>query len=274
MALLRGLMLWACMALPIRAETVTVFAAASLKTALDEIAADYTAKTGTKITLSYGGTPVLARQIEAGAPADVFVSASKDWMDYLQDRNLIQADTRRNLLWNRLVLVSSLPGPFRHTLRTGAEVTKILGDEKLSMALVESVPAGQYGKEALTSLDVWDEVQDQVVQSENVAQALRLVAIGEVPFGVVYWSDLSGETGPVGPVGLFPEDSHQPIIYPVALTTEGAEPDAAAFLDYLATVEAVAVFKKNRFYPIPRRRADCFLPHYPTACDLPFSPAP
>jgi molybdate transport system substrate-binding protein len=267
-------MLWACMALPIRAETVTVFAAASLKTALDEIAADYAAETGTKITLSYGGTPVLARQIEAGAPADVFVSASEDWMDYLQDHSLIQVDTRRNLLSNRLVLISSTPGQTQHTLDTGAKVMELLGDESLSMALVDSVPAGQYGKEALTSLGVWDSAKDQVVQSENVAQAFRLVATGEVPFGVVYWSDLSAENGRVRPVGLFPEESHRPIIYPVALTAEGTEPEAAAFLDYLASTEAVAVFKKNRFDPIPIERADCFLPLYPGACDLPGTPAP
>ncbi|MBL9050339.1 MAG: molybdate ABC transporter substrate-binding protein [Tabrizicola sp.] len=253
---------------------VTVFAAASLKTALDEIAADYSGRTGAKIVVSYAGTPALARQIEAGAPADVFISASRDWMDHLEEQGLIQPDTRRNLLMNRLVLVTSLRVPFRHTLRTGAEVTALLGEQKLSMALVDSVPAGQYGKEALTSLGVWDEVKDQVIQSENVAQALRLVAIGEVPFGIVYWSDLPKGNDTVKSVGLFPEESHSRIIYPVALTTEATEPEAAAFLDYLATVEAVAVFKKNGFYAIPLRRTNCFLPHYPTACDLPLLPAP
>jgi molybdate transport system substrate-binding protein len=253
---------------------VTVFAAASLKTALDEIGADFTNETGIKVTLSYGGTPVLARQIEAGAPADVFVSASGDWMDYLQERSLIQADTRRDLLGNQLVLVSSVPGPTRHTLRTGAEVLDIVGAERLSMALVDSVPAGQYGKEALMSLGVWDAVKDQVVQSENVAQALRLVAIGEVPFGIVYLSDLSAGHGSVRPVGLFPTQSHRPIIYPVALTLDGTEPGAVRFLDYLAGAEAVAVFKKNRFSPIPMRSADCFLPQVPAACDLPASSGP
>jgi molybdate transport system substrate-binding protein len=252
---------------------VTVFAAASLKTALDEIAADYLARTGTTVVVSYGGTPALARQIEAGAPADVFISASQDWMDYLEDRSLIQPDTRRNLLLNRLVLVSSLKVPFRHTLGTSAEVMGLVGDEALSMALVDSVPAGQYGKEALTSLGVWDDVKDQVIQSENVAQALRLVASGEVPFGIVYYSDLSLGSSPVRFVGVFPEQSHSPIVYPVALTTEGTEPEAASFLDYLAAVEAVAVFRKYGFYPIPLQREDCFLPHSPTACDLPFLPA-
>jgi molybdate transport system substrate-binding protein len=252
---------------------VTVFAAASLKTALDEIAADYKVRTGVMVIVSYAGTPALARQIEAGAPADVLISASKDWMDYLEDRGLIQSDTRRDLLLNRLVLISSLPRSFRRVLETGADVTNLLGEERLSMALVESVPAGQYGKEALISLGVWDKVKDQVVQSENVAQALRLVASGEVPFGIVYYSDLPFGSSPVRFVGAFPEESHSRIIYPVALTTEGTEPDAAAFLGYLATVEAVAVFKKNRFYPIPLSRPNCFLPHYPTACDLPFLPA-
>jgi molybdate transport system substrate-binding protein len=253
---------------------VTVFAAASLKTALDEIAADYTVRTGVKVIVSYAGTPALARQIEAGAPADVFISASKDWMDYLEDRSLIQPGTRRNLLSNRLVLISSLPRTFRRPIETGADVTTLLGEERFSMALVESVPAGQYGKEALTSLGVWEDVKDQVIQSENVAQALRLVASGEVPFGIVYYSDLAAGGDPVRLVGVFPEQSHSPIIYPVALTAEGTGPEAAGFLDYLATVEAVAVFKKNAFYPIPIQRADCLLPNYPTACDLPFSPAP
>lgn len=256
------------------AEEVVVFAAASLKTAMDEIAADYSDRTGTNVIVSYGGTPALTRQIEAGAPADVFVSASVEWMDYLQDRNLIQVETRRNLLWNRLVLVTSTKVPFRHTLRTGVEVTEVLGDEALSMAFVDSVPAGQYGKEALTSLGVWEDVKDQVIQSENVAQALRLVEIGEVPFGIVYWSDIFKGDGAVRPVGLFPEDSHRPIVYPVALTTEGTEPEAVAFLDYLATIEAVAVFRNNSLYPIPIRRADCFQPIHAAACDLPFSPAP
>ena len=258
---------------PAALADVTVFAAASLKTSLDEIAADYMARTGTTVVVSYGGTPSLARQIEAGGPADLFIAASLDWMDYLEERSLIQPDTRRNLLLNRLVLVSSLKVPFRHTLRTGAEVTALLGEQKLSMALVDAVPAGQYGKEALTSLGIWDEVKDQVIQSENVAQALRLVAIGEVPFGIVYWSDISDGNDAVQPVGLFPEESHSRIIYPVALTSEGTEPEAAAFFDYLATVEAVAVFKKYAFYPIPIQRENCFLPHSPAACDLPFLPA-
>lgn len=271
--MLRVILIFLVLAAPARAGEVTVFAAASLKTALDEIAADFSSKTGTKVTVSYAGTSTLARQIEAGAPADVIISASQDWMDHLEDRSLIQPDTRRNLLWNRLVLVTSLKVPFRHTLRTGAEVTALLGEQMLSMALVDSVPAGQYGKEALTSLGVWDDVKDQVIQSENVAQALRLVAIGEVPFGIVYWSDIYAVKGAVKPVGLFPEESHSRIIYPVALTSEGIEPEASAFLDYLATVEAVAVFRKYRFYPIPIRRANCVLPHDPTACDLPFLPA-
>jgi molybdate transport system substrate-binding protein len=252
---------------------VTVFAAASLKTALDEIAADYLARTGTTVVVSYGGTPALARQIEAGAPADVFISASQDWMDYLEERTLIQPDTRRNLLSNRLVLITSLQRGFRRSIETGADVTEILGEHSLSMALVESVPAGQYGKEALMSLGVWEDVKDQVIQSENVAQALRLVASGEVPFGIVYYSDLSLGSSPVRFVGVFPEQSHSPIVYPVASTTEGTEPEAASFLDYLAAVEAVAVFRKYGFYPIPLQREDCFLPHSPTACDLPFLPA-
>ena len=252
-------------ATPALAE-VTVFAAASLKTALDEVAADWTEKTGVNVLLSYGGTPTLARQIEAGAPADIFFSAAGTWMDYLQDRKLIRPETRRDILGNRLVLISSTSRAASVKLDTGAKVKDLLGDERLSMALVDAVPAGQYGKEALMSLGVWDAVKDQVIQSENVTQALRLVATGEVAFGIVYMSDLVGDGGAVKLVGSFPEDSHRPIVYPAALTADDAGPEAAAVLDYLAEPAAIAVFQRNRFVPVAAGRAYCGRPLFAARC--------
>jgi molybdate transport system substrate-binding protein len=227
---------------------VTVFAAASLKTALDEIAADWTAATGTPVVLSYGGTPALARQIAEGAPADVFLSASTAWMDDLDAKGLIQSDSRRDLLGNRLVLVGGA-GAVPVTLDASLNLLQLLDGGKLSMALVDSVPAGQYGKEALESLSLWDSVAPSVVQSENVRAALKLVALGEAPYGVVYASDAVAETA-VTTVATFPDESHTPIVYPAALTVM-ADAEAGAFLQHLASDEARAVFAANGFRPLP-----------------------
>jgi molybdate transport system substrate-binding protein len=227
---------------------VTVFAAASLKTALDEIAADWTEATGTPVVLSYGGTPALAKQIAAGAPADVFLSASTAWMDDLADKALIQPKTRRDLLGNTLVLVGGA-GAEPVTLDATLDLAGLLAGGKLSMALVASVPAGQYGREALERLGLWDSVEPSVVQSENVRAALQLVALGEAPYGVVYGSDAVAEPGVVA-VGTFPEDSHQRIVYPAALTASAGD-GAGEFLDHLASPEAKAVFKANGFLPLP-----------------------
>jgi molybdate transport system substrate-binding protein len=227
---------------------LTVFAAASLKTALDEIAADWTETTGTPVTLSYGGTPALAKQIAEGAPADVFLSASQAWMDELQEKALIQEGTRRDLLGNSLVLVGTA-GAAPITVDASLDLTGLLAGGKLSMALVDAVPAGQYGKEALESLGLWASVEPSVVQTENVRAALQLVALGEAPLGIVYASDAIAETG-VAVVGTFPEDSHKPIVYPGALTVT-AEDEAGAFLDHLSSPAAKEVFKANGFVPLP-----------------------
>jgi molybdate transport system substrate-binding protein len=227
---------------------VTVFAAASLKTALDEIAADYKAATGTPVTLVYGASPALAKQIAEGAPADIYLSASIAWMDDLADKALIQADSRRDLLGNRLVLIAhGEADPI--TLDATTDLAGMLAGGRLSMAMVDSVPAGQYGAEALQSLGLWDQVKDSLAQSENVRAALQLVALGEAPLGIVYTSDAVAEPG-VTVIATFPEDSHKPIVYPAALT-ETALPEAAAFLDTLSMPEAMAVFTANGFLPLP-----------------------
>ena len=227
---------------------VTVFAAASLKTALDEIAAGWTAETGTPVTLSYGGTPALAKQIAEGAPADIFLSASTAWMDDLQDKALIQVGSRRDLLGNSLVLIGP-PGAASLTIDGALDLAGLLGGGKLSMALVDAVPAGQYGKEALESLGLWAAVEPSVVQSENVRAALKLVVLGETPLGVVYASDAVAEPG-VAVIGIFPEGSHKPIVYPGALTVTAGD-EAGAFLDHLSSPGAQEVFKANGFVPLP-----------------------
>lgn len=232
---------------PVQAE-VTVFAAASLKTALDEIAADWQAEGGTTVTPVYGSSPAMAKQIAEGAPADIFISASVAWMDDLAGKGLIREDSRRDLLGNRLVLVAHGQQP-PVTLDPATDLAGLLGGGRLSMAMIDSVPAGQYGAEALQTLGLWDQVKDSLAQSENVRAALQLVALGEAPLGVVYASDAVAEPG-VSVIATFPETSHAPITYPAALTV-GAAPEAAAFLDHLTSPGATAVFTANGFLPLP-----------------------
>ena len=248
--LTRRLLLAACVAVlgaPLRAQAadVTVFAAASMKGALDAVAADWTAQTGAHIAISYAGSSVLARQIQQGAPADIFISADLKWMDVLQKAGAIKPDSRRNLLGNALVLVAHDPKAAPVTLAKGADLAGLLGPDKLAMALVDSVPAGIYGKASLTSLGVWDSVATKVAQADNVRAALALVSAGEAPYGIVYATDAAAERT-VTVVGTFPADSHPPIVYPAALTT-GAQPGAAAFLAYLSGPKAGAEFRKFGF---------------------------
>ena len=245
----RALLALLVLAAPARADEVTVFAAASLKTALDAIAAPWEEATGHEVTLSYAGTPQLARQIAEGAPADLFVSASEAWMDELEAKGLLAPGTRRDLLGNTLVLVAHGPaGPV--TVDETLDLPALLDGGKLAMALVDSVPAGQYGRAALESLGLWDAVEPSVAQAENVRAALALVASGEAPLGVVYGSDaLASEAAgeEVTVVGTFPEASHAPIRYPAALVAGREGTAARAFLDHLESPGAGAVFEANGF---------------------------
>jgi molybdate transport system substrate-binding protein len=228
------------------AGEITVFAAASLKTALDQAAAAWTEKTGNTVTISYAGTPQLAQQIQQAAPADLFLSASEQWMDRLADQNLIDPATRLDLWGNTLVLVSADPAAAPVALDPSTDLAGLLGDGKLSMALVDSVPSGQYGKEALVSLGLWPGVEPQVAQSENVRAALELVARGEAALGIVYGSDAAAEPR-VHVLGTFPETSHKPIVFPAAVVAGSAHaPDAQAFLTYLQT-EATPTFLASGF---------------------------
>lgn len=237
------------LAQPAVAGEVTVFAAASLKNALDTIAADWQAETGNSAVIAYDGSAKLARQIQQGAPADVFISAAEDWMDVLQDEGLIRPETRRDLLGNRLVLIAHGTAP-AVTIGAGLDLTGMLGGGKLAMGQVDSVPAGQYGKAALESLGLWASVQGDVAQVDNVRAALALVAQGEAPLGIVYASDAVAEDN-VTVIGTFPADSHKPIVYPAALLTNAADAADRAFLDHLSSDQAKAAFAAQGFVPLP-----------------------
>lgn len=232
---------------PARADGLLVFAAASLMTALDTVTAQWTVETGWPVAVSYAGTPALARQIEEGAPADVFVSADRDWMDHLEAEGLIDPETRRNLLGNRIVLVASDPDA-EVTLAPGVDIAGLLGpDGRLAVADVAAVPAGRYAKAALESLGAWDAVASWLAEAENVRAALALVARGEAPFGVVYATDAVAEPA-VTVAGTFPSGSHPPIVYPAARVADSADPGAAAaFLAYLASPEAQGIFAAHGF---------------------------
>jgi molybdate transport system substrate-binding protein len=229
------------------AEDITVFAAASLKNALDAVAADWSAETGNEAVISYAGSSALAKQIEQGAPADIFISASTDWMDALAGGGHIREGTREDLLGNTLVLIAHGTGAAPVEIGPGLDLASMLGDGRLAMALVDSVPAGVYGKAALSSLGLWESAAPKVAQADNVRAALALVATGEAPMGIVYRTDAKAEDD-VTVVGTFPADSHKPIVYPAAVTTESADPEtAAAFLDYLAGEEARPAFEAEGF---------------------------
>ncbi len=227
---------------------LTVFAAASLKESLDEASAAFQKETGQTLRVSYAASSTLARQIEQGAPADIFISADLDWMDYLQERKRVDTTTRRNLLGNKLVLVAPTKGDTRPvSLRAGVNLLPRLGDRgRLALALTASVPAGKYAKASFTSLGVWPSLQPRVAEVENVRAALMLVARGEAPLGVVYASDARAEPA-VRIVASFPENSHPPIVYPVARLASSTHPQALAFIRWLATPKAVAIFRKHGF---------------------------
>jgi len=228
-------------------DRVVVFAAASLKNALDEIAATWAKDSGKPAPrISYAASSALARQMEQGAPADLFISADLDWMDYAAGKNLIKADTRFNLLGNRIVLIAPKDSRTTTLAITGSDLAKALAGGRLSMANVEAVPAGKYGKAALEKLGAWTAVKDSIAQAENVRAALLLVARGEAPLGIVYSTDAAAEPG-VKIVATFPADSHPPITYPAALTRESKNADAKSFLDFLRSAKARTVFEKQGF---------------------------
>lgn len=233
-----------------QAAPVTVFAAASLKNALDEVGAGY-AKTGGDARFSYAASSAIARQIEQGAPADIYVSADSDWMNYLADRKLIVASSRKDLLTNNLALIAPADSKVALKIGKGMPLAKALGDGRLAVAGPD-VPAGKYAKASLGALGVWGSVSGKLAQAENVRMALQYVARGESPLGIVYDTDAKVEPK-VRIVGLFPPGTHPKIVYPVALVAGSKNPDAAKFLAFLSGPQAAAVFRKYGFTVLPRR---------------------
>jgi molybdate transport system substrate-binding protein len=228
------------------AEKLTIFAAASLKNALDDVNKAWQAGGKEPAAISYAASSALAKQIESGAPADVFMSADRDWMNYLADKSLIRADTQVKLLGNRLVLVAPKDSKIETRIAPGFGLVDLLDGGRLAIADVKAVPAGKYGKAALESLGVWASVEKNVAQAENVRAALKLVAAGEAPLGIVYQTDAVADAS-VRIVDQFPETTHLPIVYPVAVTAESNSADAEAFVKYLQSAKAKELFEKQGF---------------------------
>lgn len=233
-----------------QASTITVFAAASLKNALDAAAASYKAQTGVSSQISYAASFTLARQIEAGAPADVFFAADKASMDYLAERRLIDPATRVDLLGNTLVVVAPATAQLTQLPLTPGALAAALGDQRLAMGDPASAPAGKYGQAALESLKLWAEVQPRAAFADNVRSALAFVARGEAPLGIVYATDAQAEPK-VKIVATFPESAHPKIVYPLAATTRGTEA-ARGFLKFLRSGAARAAFEKQGFSVLAR----------------------
>lgn len=237
------------------AETATVFGAASLKNALDSAGKAFTAQTGIEIKASYAASSALARQIESGAPADLFASADLEWMDYLDKKKLVRPESRVNLLNNRLVVVAPKDAKEADIPFTVDGFAAALGnDGRLATGEVNSVPVGKYAKAAFEKLGLWATIQPRLAQSDNVRAALALVSRGEAPLGVVYASDAKSDPG-VKVVGVFPQDSHPPIVYPFAVTAEARGEGAARFLDFLKGATAKPFFEAQGFSVIPASQA-------------------
>jgi molybdate transport system substrate-binding protein len=213
---------------------------------LDEVGEAFRRDTGNRLIVSYEASSTLAKQIENGASADLFISADPEWMDYLEQRKLIEPWSRNDLLGNKLVLIASAQSKVRLTIEPGFSLTTALGDGKLAMADPAVVPAGMYGKAALEALGIWPSLANRIIAAANVRAAQLLVARREAPLGIVYATDATVDPG-VRVVGTFPEETHPPIIYPVALTLTSESPGASALLVYLKCATARAQFRKAGF---------------------------
>ncbi|NSX56343.1 molybdate ABC transporter substrate-binding protein [Parasulfitobacter algicola] len=226
-------------------DDIVVFAAASLKTALDQVVQDWP---DNNVVISYGSSSAMARQISLGAPAQIFISANPEWMDYLQEKEMIDVGSRRDLLGNSLVLIAPTPAEPLSTLN-GAELRERLGQGRFIIPITNAVPAGQYGRASLEALGIWHDVKDQLAETENVRTALALVARGAVPVGLVYATDANAEPR-VDVIARLPPDSHPPIRYPVALTIK-ATPSARGFFDFLSSPLAQQHFADQGFILLP-----------------------
>jgi molybdate transport system substrate-binding protein len=223
-----------------------VFAAASMKNALDDVNKIFSDRGGAKVTASYAASSALAKQLEQGAPADVFISADTDWMDYAAQHKLVRNDSRIDLLGNVLVLVAPKDAKIDSvTVGKDLDLARLAGDGRIVTGDVRAVPVGKYAKQALEKLGLWSGVERKLAMTENVRAALALVARGEAALGIVYSTDAAVEPS-VKIVGTFPADSHAPIVYPVALTA-GAKPGGAAYLDVLRSRDAKTIFERYGF---------------------------
>jgi molybdate transport system substrate-binding protein len=227
-------------------KSITVFAAASMKNALDDVDAAFTKQTGTKVVANYDASSVLMKQIEQGAPADVFVSADLKWMDYGSQKKLIDEGTRVNLLGNKLVLIAAKDSKLDPvTIGPGFDLAKLAGDGRITTGDVQAVPVGIYAKAALEKFGLWASVEPKMAMAANVRAALLLVARGEAPLGIVYATDAKVEPR-VKVIGVFPDGSHEPIVYPVA-ATKTAKPDATPYLAFLRSSAAKSIFESYGF---------------------------
>lgn len=225
---------------PVQAADLHVYAAASLKTAIDEINAAHEA------VGVYAASPALARQIIEGAPADIFISADISWMDDLEARGLILPGSRRNILGNRLVLIAPAGSGLKLDIVPGVDLLKPLAAGRLAIGETTAVPAGRYAKAALQSLGIWEAVSPHLAEQINVRAALQLVARGEVRLGIVYASDAAAERS-VDVIGVFPENTHPPITYPAAIVASSTNPAAADYLTFLGSKTAQEIFSRNGF---------------------------
>ncbi|MDA3501295.1 molybdate ABC transporter substrate-binding protein [Acinetobacter sp. AOR34_HL] len=224
-------------------DKVTVYAAASLTNAINELDVIYEQKNKVQIQTSYAGSSTLAKQIEAGAPADIFISADVQWMDYLQKKQLVSANDRENLLGNRLVVIAPKARPIKLKIDKSFDFTRVV-QSKWCTGDTKSVPVGKYAKQALTSIGWWDKVSTRLVETEDVRAALNFVARGECQLGIVYATDAAISKNVVI-IGTFPENTHQPIIYPIGLVKKNTE--SMKFYKFLQSSQAKKVFKKYGF---------------------------
>jgi len=233
----------------VAAEKITVFAAASLTNALQEIATQYQKKTGIEVVSSFASSSVLARQIDQGAPADLFISADQQWMDDVVGKNSVVTRTRYTLLGNDLVLIAPKSDAAKTvTINNQTDWKSLLKGERLAVGDPDHVPAGIYAKEALQKLGAWDALSPQLAPANNVRAALALVERNETPYGIVYGSDAVASEK-VQVVGRFPEDSHKPVEYPMAIVKDHQNATVEAFYNYLQGPDAAAVFKQYGFTP-------------------------
>jgi molybdate transport system substrate-binding protein len=243
---LTGLLAPACA----QPQPLMVYAAASLKNALDDVAKDWTASGHGAVVINYAASSTLAQQIAADAPADLFFSADLDWMDWLQARGKVREGQRRVLLGNELVLITTASSPLTLRLEKGVRLSEALAGGRLAIADPRLVPAGKYGKAALEHLGLWDQVSSALAPTEHVRAVLNFVAWGETPLGIVYRTDLRAEPK-VRLLAPFPKGSHPPILYPAAVVTPSRHPEAVAFLTYLASTQAQIRFEQEGFIRMP-----------------------